>query len=115
MVIAVLKNITERLEIKVWALPTLILYILMIVLFISFKVTAPNAGQGYFLEPESGREVIFESIMGLLFIAYLWVLLYRFSSKGKRPLSRWTKGGVILLTAFFILGLFCQLLLYFHK
>jgi uncharacterized membrane protein YhdT len=115
VVIAMLKKIVQRLDISIWALPTLILYILMMVLFVYFKATDPNDGQGYFLEPGSGREVIFESIIGLFFITYLWVLLYRLSSKGKRSLSRWTKGSVILLTALFILGWFCQLLLYFHR
>lgn len=109
------KKITEKLEIKLWALPTLILIFLMIVLFITFKVTAPNDGQGYIVEPESGREVILLSIVGVLFVTYLWVLLYLYSGKGKRPLSRWTKRSVILLTALFIWGLFCRLLLYLYK
>lgn len=109
------KKITEKLEIKIWALPTLILIFLMIVLFITFKVTAPNDGQGYIVEPESGREVILLSIVGVLFVTYLWVLLYLYSSKGKRPSSRWTKRSVILLTALFIWGLFCRLLLYLYK
>ena len=87
----------------------------MMVLFFSFTITAPDRGEGYFLEPESGREVAFESILGILFIIYLWVLVYRFSTKGKRPLPLLAKGGVILLIAIFILGISFKLFLFLRK
>ena len=73
----------------------------MMVLFFSFTITAPNRGEGYFLEPESGQEVAFESIIGVLFIIYLWLLVYRFSTKGKRPLPWLAQGGMILLIVIF--------------
>lgn len=100
-----------KLGVRVWGWPTLIVFVLQWILMAIFKITSPTNSQ-YFLEPDSGREFVFEAVLGFLFITYLWVLVHRYTVVSKKPLSKITKGGVIFLSIMFAIGMICQLFLY---
>ena len=100
--------------IRIWGWPTLIFCLLQWTLMACFKLTSTDKSK-YFLEPESGREVTFETILGFLIIGYLWVLVYRYSKRGEKNLSKITIGGVFFLTAMIIFGAICSLFLYFKQ
>ena len=104
-------NGVGKFGIQIWGWPTLILCLLQWTLMACFKLTSTDKSK-YFLEPGSGREIMFEIILGCLFVSYLWALVYRHSRISEKKLSKITKGGVIFLTAIFIFGIFCNLIRY---
>jgi hypothetical protein len=53
--------------IRIWGWPTLFFYFLSLLLFLGFQLTSKNKTD-YFLEPGSGREFLFESILGAFII-----------------------------------------------
>lgn len=103
-----------KFAIRVWGWPTLILCLLQWSLMAVFMLTSPDKSK-YFLEPESGRELLFESLLGILYIGYMWVLVFRYSRMAEKKLLIIIKWGVILLTTLIVLGLIASLALYLHR
>ena len=108
------KKVTGKFAIRVWGWPTLILILLQWALMGLFVLTSPGKSQ-HFLEPESGRERLFTSILGVFYITYMWVLVYRYSKMTDKKVLRITKWGVALLTVLFILGIMSNIFLYLYK
>lgn len=100
-----------KFSIRVWGWPTLILCLLQWTLMAVFKLTSTDRSK-YFLEPESGREVLFEILLGFFFIGYLWVLIFRYSKMTENKLSFIAKCGAIFLMVMFILGSIGNLVTY---
>ena len=98
------KKGTGKFAIRVWGWPTLILILLQWGLMALFVLTSPDKSQ-YFLEPESGREKLFEGLLGVFYISYMWVLICRYKKMTDKKMLCVTKWGVILLTALFFLGI----------
>ena len=107
-------NSTGKFGIHVWGWATLIFFISELVLYFVFKFTAA-ADSNYIIQPGSGREVVFEIILGCLIITYLWTLVYRHSKLSVKKIPVITKAGVILLTVLFVIGNICQLILFFNN
>ena len=102
-----------RFAIRVWGWPTLILCFLQWILFAVFFLTSSDRST-YFLEPDSGRELIFESLLGISYAGYLWVLVSRYSKMTEKKLSRIAKWGTVFLMTVFILGSFVKLFRYLY-
>lgn len=101
-----------KFSICIWGWPTLFLVFLFWSLFAVFKFTAPD-NKEYLLEPESGREFLFEGILGVFLISYLWTLMYR-TKKLEIRISQFAKWGVIALTLLFAVGEGCNFLRYLY-
>ncbi len=76
-----------------------------------FKLTSPDKSK-YFLEPGSWRESLWVSLLGVLFISYLWVLVYRYSKMTEKKMSFIAKWGTVFLTIMFTLGIIGNLIRY---
>ena len=107
------KTSSGKFGIRVWGWPTLILWFLMLVWFLPFLLTTP-ANAKYVLEPESVREVLFESVLGILFIIYMWILVSRYK-KLTGAVSWLTKWGVISLTVLMTVGEIALVLRYIYR
>ena len=105
------KKGTGKFPVRVWGWPTLIFYALYLVLVAVFKLTSPDRLK-HFLEPDSGREVLFVSLLGFLFIVYLWVLICRYSKMLEKKLSFIAKWGTVFLAVMVTLGIVCNLIRY---
>lgn len=79
-----------------------------------FTLTSTDSSK-YFLEPESGREYLFESILGFFFVCYLWILVSRYSVMTEKKLSIIAKWGTVFLTAVFVLVSIGNLVRYLFK
>jgi hypothetical protein len=102
-----LKKILSKLAIHVWGWPTLYLYIAIGLLEVGFWLTNTALGSEGFFEPGSKRELIFNCLIGVTFIVYLWVLRQRYN-KNYIKLSRFSDGLLIFLTIMFIIGIACE-------
>lgn len=109
------KKGTGKFGIRIWGWPTLIVFLLQWALMGIFVLTSPNKWGEYFLEPESGRERLFISLLGVIYISYMWVLIYRYSKMAEKKLLSITKWGVILLTVLIVLSITSNIFLYFYK
>ena len=97
------KKGTGKFAIRIWGWPTLIFYVLQLVLMAVFKFTSPDKSK-YFLEPESGRELLWDILLGILIVSYMWVLVYRYSIMTEKKLSFIAKWGTASITVLFVLG-----------
>ena len=105
------KKGTGKFAIRIWGWPTLIFYALQLVLMAVFKFTSPDKSK-YFLEPESGRELLWNILLGILIISYMWVLVYRYSIMTEEKLSFIAKWGTVSITVLFILGIISSIFLF---
>ena len=105
------KKGTGKFAIRIWGWPTLIFYILQIALMAVFKLTMPENSKN-FLEPKSGRELLWSILLGILIISYMWVLVYRYSTMTGKKLSFIAKWGTVFLTIMIILGIISSIFLY---